>query len=55
MKKEFQRNNQKIIDVIIDGFCARVQISDTDDTTFFKKRLRTVQLGQELLMKADKI
>ena len=36
MNKDFQRKNQKIIDLIVDGFCSRVEISDIADATNFK-------------------
>lgn len=55
MDKEFQKKHQKIIDLIVNGFCSRVEISDIKDATNFKERLCKIQLGQELLLKADKI
>lgn len=53
--EDFQKDNQNIISVIIDGFCSRVQLSDTPDSSHFMERVKTIQLGPELLMKVDKI
>lgn len=43
--KDFQKNNQKIIDLVINGFCARVQVSDSIDAGKFRERLSSIKLG----------
>lgn len=53
--QEFQKENQMIIDVIIEGFCSRIELRNTADSKHFLERIRTIQLEGDLLIKVDKI
>ena len=55
MGSEFQRSNQDIIEVIIYGFCQRIQLRDTAEANHFISHIKSVELGPNLIRKVDHI
>ena len=52
---DFQIENQPLIDLLIDGFCLKLQIREDTDTRHFLELMEEIELSMPLGMKINKI
>ena len=52
---DFQIDNQPLIELLIDGFCMKLEIREDTDTKHFIELMEEIELSRDIGMKMNKI